>query len=194
MQHSLGTPASGHQGGRGSPFWFQLGTGPGAELTGGPQLGGRGAAAEPELHVAGVDHDAVVWAEVAGADDAGGTAAPHQQVVGVRGLAGFHLDAPALAPRVFVQVFLFVLVLFQGPVLPQAGRRKLASMTSSGQTVRCPSPSWHTPLPSEDSPWPLAVKAGVDSLSRFSLSHPPTLHAHPCSHACVLQGLFSLRP
>lgn len=74
----------------------------GAALTSGPELRGCGAVAQPEVHVAGVHHDVVVGVEVAGADDAGGAVAPHQQVVGVRGLGGFHLDAPALAPRVLI--------------------------------------------------------------------------------------------
>lgn len=67
-------------------------------LTGGPEPGGCGGAAQPELHLAGVHHDAVIGVEVAGADDAGSAVAPHQQVVGMGGLAGFHLDGPALAP------------------------------------------------------------------------------------------------
>lgn len=57
--------------------------------------GCRGAA-WPELDLAGVDYNAVVGVEVAGADNAGGAVALHQQVVGVGGLAGFHLDAPTL--------------------------------------------------------------------------------------------------
>lgn len=89
----------------------------GAALTREHEPGGLGGAAQAELDQAGVHHDVVVGAEVAVADDAGDAVALHQQVVGVRGLVGLHLDAPALGPRAFVQVFLFILVLFQGAVL-----------------------------------------------------------------------------
>lgn len=82
----------------------------GRALTGGPQTGGDGGAAQPELHLAGVDHDTVVGAEVAGVDNAGRVVASHQQVVGVGGLAGFHLKVPTLDPHAFIQVFLFVLI------------------------------------------------------------------------------------
>lgn len=104
-------PRGAAEDGRGTPFTFNQSAlasalGPqrlrtasrAGPLTSGPQLGGRGAAAEPEPDLAGVDHNAVVGVEVAGADDARGTVAPHQQVVGVGGLAGFHLNAPPLAP------------------------------------------------------------------------------------------------
>lgn len=97
-------------------------TAPAGALTSGPEPGGHRGAAELELHLAGVDHNAVVGVEVAGADDAGGVVAPHQQVVGVGGLRRFHLHAPALAPYAFVHVILFILVILQAAVLPQARR------------------------------------------------------------------------
>lgn len=112
----------------------------GGTLTGGPEPGGRRGGAQPELDLAGVHHDAVVGVEVAGADDAGGAVAPHQQVVGVGGLGSFHLDAPALGPGAFVQVFLLVLILFCGPVLPQAGGRKVTRLVERGRAT----PSGHT--------------------------------------------------
>lgn len=89
----------------------------GVALTHEREPGGLGGAAQAELDQAGVHHNVIVGVEVAVADDARDTVALHQQVVGVGGLVGFHLDAPALGPRAFVQVFLFILVLFQGAVL-----------------------------------------------------------------------------
>lgn len=65
-------------------------------LTRQAEPGGCWGAAWSELDLAGVDYNAVIGVEVAGADNAGGAVALHQQVVGVGGLAGFHLDAPAL--------------------------------------------------------------------------------------------------
>lgn len=61
--------------------------------------GGLWGAAQAELDQAGVHHNVVVGVEVAVADDAGDTVSPHQQVVGVGGLVGFHLDARRLAPE-----------------------------------------------------------------------------------------------
>lgn len=56
----------------------------GHSLTSGPKLGGRRGAAQPELHLAGIDHDAVIGVQVARTDHSWHcVVTPHQQVLGV---------------------------------------------------------------------------------------------------------------